>query len=238
MNIAYTVFHSLEYNDEVLSDRSENVKYINENFKDIQKIENDVIIVNNLLSYKEALKKHVSLRKLKISGSMRFGAVGLLFTTFLAYEKMLDFNADVFLFFEDDAKLSENSFEIVQKYLAEVPADFDILSMYENKAFYKKYDKSYDFGLKNICFSYNDRSTLVYAISKKGMRNYFSLMKDKLDNPLDLYLFDKQKNTKMYAIKPNSDQPFYCTNFLKNGDPNYKNSGINKTDIFFFGDKK
>lgn len=235
MNIAYTVFHSDNYADSSLLNRKNNVESIHAEFgKSFEYIDNDVYIVKNFIDYKNIIKKNLDLRKIKIKGSFRFGAVGLIMTTFLAYRKMLNSNNDIFLIFEDDAQLSPNAIDLVKQILDELPDDFDILSMYDNKAFHYKYNKKHDCGLQNICLSYNDRSTLVYAISKNGIKKYLKYMENIVDAPIDVYLFDENKDTAKYAIKPKSSKPFYSDFFVENGDPDYENSSINKTEEFFF----
>lgn len=238
MKIAYTVFHDKQYDNLLNNNRSNNVKALHEECKNkIDYIDNDVIMIKDLTSYKIALKNNIELRRLSLSGKMRFGAVGLIFTTFLAYQKMIKTDYDIFLIFEDDAQLKSNSINMVLEYINELPDDFDIVSFYDNKSFYSKYSSSHEIGLDNICLYYNRISTLAYAISKNGMEKYLRYMKVIVDNPIDLYLFDENKNTKKYAIKPSSDQPFYSDYFLENGEPDYQNSHINKTDEFIFGDK-
>ena len=107
--------------------------------------------------------------------------------------------------------------------------------MYENNYYRSKYDKSvHDVGLENICIAYNERSTLAYIISRKGLENYLRLMNIFIDNPIDLFLFDKNKSTNQYAIKPESEQPFYSSFFENNGDPDYEHSIINKTQEIIF----
>jgi hypothetical protein len=235
LKIAYTVFHYDKYEAGMQKKRAKNVENIHAQFsKKFTYIENGVVMINDLDSYKKALKDNTDLRSLKVVGKMRFGAAGLIFTTFLAYKKMIDLDFDIFLFFEDDAQLAQNANTIVDHYLKELPKDFDIFSMYENKAFYSKYNETKDVGFKDICDSYNDISTLVYAISKKGLGEYFRLMKDKVDNPVDLFLFNKKLNTKKYSIKPTSPQPFYSDFFEDNGYPEDESSTINNTKEFVF----
>lgn len=234
MNVGYTVFHSKEYNDSDLDFRKDNVEEIHKSFGQFDYVENNVIMVKDLSSYKNAIKGNIDLRKVRLGGKIRFGTVGLTFTTFLAYKKMLDYDKDIFIIFEDDAMLNPNAVDISLQYLEELPKNFDIFSMYENPAFYKKYSQKYEIEKTNVCKSYNDRSTLAYAISKKGIEKYYFFMKDLVDLPIDLYLFDENKDTEKYAIKPTSKQPFFSNNFSLNGDPNYKNSSINKTREFDF----
>jgi hypothetical protein len=235
MKIGYTVFHSKEYGFEELQPRSKNVERIHDSFGKIADyVHNEAIIVKDLPSYKASLKKYIDLRKISLCGSFRFGAVGLAFTTFLAYKKLLETDYEMFLIFEDDAELNTNSVNLTKKYLEEVPENFDVLSLYENKAFYSKYNTSHEIGLENICRFYNDRSTLVYAISRSGIQKYYEHFKILIDLPVDLYLFDNKKNTNKYAIKPTAPQPFSSNFFLQNGDPDLENSYINKTKEFFF----
>lgn len=236
-NIAYTIFHS-EDESEGLLFRKNLVNEIHKEFNKLSYIKSNVIMVNNLESYKKILKENKELRKISINGKFRFGAIGLIFTTFLCYNELLKTDFDTFLIFEDDAQINKNAYENVIKYLEEVPKNFDIISFYDNKAFYKKYNEKHDCGLKNLCYSYNDRSTLVYAISKEGVKKYLKYIENEVDNPVDVFLFDEKKNTLKYAIKPDSFQPFYSDNFQKNGDPNYTNSFINKTKEFVFKKKK
>jgi len=231
MKIAYTVFHSKD-NSKSLSQRVNNFKQIQEKFKKLDYIDNEVVMLKNLKDYKEVLKSNRQLRKINVVGKIRLGAVGLIFTTFLAYEKMLQTNYDIFLIFEDDAQIKSNTFDLVIDYIDELPKDFDIVSLYDNQAFFDKYQEHHNVGLTNLCKSYNDRSTLVYAISKNGMKKYMTLMKEKIDNPIDLYLFDVKKETNQYAIKPTSKQPFFSDFFIENGDPDYEHSLINKTAEF------
>jgi hypothetical protein len=235
MNIGYTVFHSKTYNDPALVSRNQNVEKIHNSFSSLDYIESDVILVKDIKSYKDSVKNNLELRKIKFFNEIRFGAIGLIFTTFLSYSKMLDSDNDIFLIFEDDAQLNNDAFNITLKYLEQLPKSFDILSLYDDKAFYKKYTEKNEIGLQDICKAYNEFGTLVYAISKKGVELYYNLLKKGVGLPIDLYLFDSYKQTEKYAIKPTSKQPFFSPFFEENGDPSYKESSINKTSYFDFG---
>jgi hypothetical protein len=236
--LAYTIITDKKYFNEY-HERKKNVdnvrKYLD---KKIKYIDSEVIFINTLEDYKTIKKQNIDVRKINIIGKFRLGAVGLAFTTYLTYLKLEKEPYDAFLIIEDDAEISNNSLSVLQEYLKEIPNDFDIISLYENSAYYNKYTISHDIGLKNVCLFYNDKSTLAYIISKNGIVKYLYFMKKVIDAPIDLFLFDKNKNTKKYAIKPNSEQVFFNKYFLDNGDPNFDNSLINKTIEITFTEKQ
>jgi hypothetical protein len=233
--LSYTVFHSPKLNYGL--DRSVNVEKIKKTFfKNIDYIDSEVFVIKSIEDYKKILKENKELRKINISGRFRLGAVGLVFTTYVFYKKILSLDYNYFLILEDDAQISDDCLEKIFLYLKEVPKDFDILSLYENFYFHKKYnEKKHNIGLKNVCLSYNNMSTLAYIISKKGIEKYLEYMENVIDLPIDLYLFDNKKNTKKYAIKPNDKQIFYSDFFKKdNGEPLDNFSNINNTKEIVF----
>jgi hypothetical protein len=227
--LAYTIIFDNKYIDKY-EVRKNNLYFIKKTFdKNIKYIDAEVFFIENLEDYKNILKNNIISRKINLNGTFRLGAIGLIFTTYFTYLKFIETDYDYFLVIEDDAKIDKNSLNTLKNYLEEIPKDFDVLSLYDNIAYYNKYKSIHDIGLKNICLSYNDKSTLAYIISKKGVKKYINFMQSVIDNPIDLFLFDDNKNTKKYAIKPSSDQIFFNSYFLKNGDPDFENSLINKT---------
>lgn len=227
--MAYTILTDIKYLDEYPL-RKKNLKNITNALDEkIYYVEPEMFIIKNLNDYKNIKKNKTELRKINLKGKFRLGAIGLIFTTYITYLKLLNTNYDNFLIIEDDAEIKKDFLNIFLNYIKEIPKDFDIVSLYENKAYYSKYSINNDIGLVNICLSYNDRSTLAYLISRKGIKKYLSFMKEKIDLPVDLFLFDNKKNTYKYAIKPTSNQIFFNNYFLENGDPNFKDSLINKT---------
>jgi hypothetical protein len=228
-NVAYTILTDNKYLDKYPVRKKNVTNIMNILDKKINYIEPEMFFIKNLDDYKNIKKNKMQLRKVNINGKFRLGAIGLMFTTYIMYLKLLETNYNNFLIIEDDAEIKKNFLDIFINYIKEVPKDFDIVSLYENKAYYHKYNIDSDIGLDNICLSYNDRSTLAYLISKSGIKKYLNFMENTINMPLDLFLFDNNKNTKKYAIKPKSTQIFFNDYFLINGDPNYKNSLINKT---------
>ena len=232
--IAYTVFYSKKL-DKDLS-RSIRVKALHEYFsKDFVYLKNDAIAIRNEKEYKIALKQNPTLAKYKLKGSFRYGAIGLLFSTILAYEKMINEPYDIFLILEDDAQVNHLSIDLLLDYIKELPEDFDVLSMHDTPFFFKNYDKDqHDIGMKNLCLPYNRISTMAYAISKNGLNKYLEIMREAVEDPIDLLLFDENKNTKQFAIKPSSPQLFLSNNFNNIGEPEYQFSNINKTKEVLF----
>lgn len=229
-SITYTIFYSEKLDNDLIN-RKKNVDAIHKNFAEtFEYLDAEVCIVQNIKDYKSALREDASLRKLKIKGSFRLGALGLLITTYRAYKKMLKTKNDIFIIFEDDAQIFESSLSNIIKYIEQLPEDFDILSLYENPNFYENYEEALDCGISDLCISYNRMSTLAYVISTSGIEKYLFYMESLIDNPLDFFLFDPKKNTRQYAIKPSSMQVVYSDFFRKdNGEPINEYSQINNT---------
>ena len=234
-SIAYTVFYS-EFLDNDFINRRINVEKIHENFLNhFEFVYSKVCVIKNIKDYKSELKKDPQIGAIHMKGTFRMGAVGLLITTYRAYKKMLKTKNDIFVIFEDDAQIFDNSLSNIVKYIKQLPEDFDVLSLYENPKFYKKYNKGFDCGISDLCLSYNRMSTLAYVISRSGIEKYLSYMKKLIDKPIDFFLFDPKKNTNQYAIKPTSEQVVYSDFFRKdNGEPIDKYSQINNTNEFIF----
>lgn len=235
MKIAYSIFHSKKL-DNVEMSRSRNVDVIRNFFsKNFDYIESKTFIIKSLKDFKITLKENPNLGNYKLSGTFRFGAIGLIFGTINLYKTLVNTDYNFFVILEDDAQIFDNSAFNILKYIEQLPKDFDILSLYENPKFYNKYNEVFDCGLPDLCFSYNRMSTLAYVISRSGIEKYLSYMEKIIDNPIDFFLFDPQKNTKQYAIKPTSEQVVYSDFFrLDNGEPLDEHSQINNTDEFFF----
>jgi hypothetical protein len=230
IKIAYTVFHHPQL--DVNNERSENVQKIREHFsKYLDFIDSETILVQKIKDIKVSQKKHKELSKLKFSGTFRLGAIGLIFTTFIFYKKILNADYDYYLVIEDDASVYPNSASQIISYANELPDDADILSLYENPFFYYNYsEKNFNCDLENICLNYNRLSTMGYLISKNAAEKYFNFMSVIIDNPIDLYLFDPEKDTKKYSLKPFAEQVFYSNFFRKdNGEPMDEHSAINNT---------
>lgn len=235
MNIAYTIFYAKDLDSKDLY-RFNKVNALKNVFsRSFQYVHNDAIIIKNMKDYKIALKKHNLLGTYKLNGTFRFGAIGLMFSTILAYEKMINMNYDAFLFLEDDAELSKDGLNNLLGYLDSVPKDFDVISLHDNPFFSYKYnEKRHGIDSENFCIAYNRLSTMAYLISKRGMQKYLNYMKTKIDNPIDFFLFDELKDTKQYAIRPTSKQIFLSNHFNEIGEPEYQFSNINKTEEITF----
>jgi len=230
MKIAYTIFHSDKLDDNIMN-RKKNVKILDKKFSKIgKKYESEVIVIKTIKDYKNILKQQKELRSLKMFGKFRIGAIGLIFTTYCFYKKMLKEDFDILIILEDDSFIYKNSILNIIKYINQLPKDFDIFSMYDNPFFFKKYNsKNHDINKDDICISYNNFSTMGYAISKKGLIKYLEYMEKIINGPIDLFLFDDAKDTKKYAIKPSSQQVIFSDLLNNVGESIYNYSNISKT---------
>jgi len=227
-NLAYTVLH-IESGSEVSSSRDKNVLSIKEKLKNkisylytqTHKISN----INELNYYKD------NYNKLNISGKLRYGDIGCMVSHYDSWTKLLNSEYDLLIVIEDDANLSDDFLENVYKYILDLPYDFDIATLYVHPKRNEYYDALlHDVGLSYMCLGFQDRSTLSYVISRDGAKKYKNFVDTIYNMPIDLFLFDKEKNTKFYSISPSAKPLFYCETLDQNGEVLHGLTNIHNTE--------
>jgi GR25 family glycosyltransferase involved in LPS biosynthesis len=226
MNICYTIFH---IDNEKNESRKDNIKFIKKIIKD------DIPYFNtntHKISNRQDLDNYyIDHKMFKIDYKLKFGEIGCIASNYNAWIDFLKTDYDIMIIVEDDAILKNNFVYNLNSFLQEAPSDFDVLSLYVHPGKQFKYESEiHDIGLENICKFYQNQSTLSYAISKNGAKKYVQFVDLGIDNPLDLFIYDENKNVKIYSLKPGSDNLFTTDTLDDNGEVIREFTNIQDTD--------
>ena len=227
--MCYTIFHIDDHADKVSFFRKPNIA-------GIKRLLKNKISYLNTTTYKisnqqELDNYNLHNGKFNITVDLKYGEIGCLASNYNAWKSFLSSNYDVLVIIEDDAILLYDYVDNLNKYLNEVPSDFDILSLYVSPGKQFKYDSTvHGIELDSICLGYQNQSTLSYAVSKAGARKLANYVDIEVNAPLDLFIYDKNKDTKFYCIKPSSIQLYKTDTLDEHGEVIRKYTTIQDTE--------
>jgi GR25 family glycosyltransferase involved in LPS biosynthesis len=224
-NLAYTVIHielgSSEY-------RNKNTLFIKEKLKDkMPYMNSETHRISNSYELNNYYRDH---DKFNLLGKIKYGEIGCLASHYDSWVNLINSEYDSLIVIEDDALISDNFINNIYEYISDIPENFDVASLYVHPNRNQYYDSSlHNIGNKYICLGFQDRSTLAYIISKNGAKKYKNFADKLFDRPLDLFLFDKEKNTNFYSIHPEADPLFKCDLLDKDGEVIHSSTTIQNT---------
>ena len=148
------------------------------------------------------------------------GVIGVWASNFLAWKKFLESDYDTLFIFEDDIILSKNFKGITEKYMQELPEDWEFFSLFvADDSLFAYKDEVHNIGQHNVCRSYQQWSCAGYAVSKRGAEKALQDLRTQgATVPVDWYVFNyrwedvrgQEKNKiefKTYGIKPIAYRP-------------------------------
>lgn len=233
MNICFSILH--------IDEDTEKSKYRKECLNSvISTINNQIDLVKHKTYKISNIQEFKSYRELhndiNIDINLKYGEIGCLASHYESWQELLNSNYDAILVIEDDAKVSKRFLDLFSLYLKEVPTTFDIVSLYVHPAKTDRYvEELHSIGLSNICKGYQNQSTLAYLLSKKGAEKYIKYLKTVFDKPLDLFLFDLEKDIEFYSISPSAFPIFYTDTLDDDGEVIRDFTLIQDTDYILGG---
>lgn len=143
------------------------------------------------------------------------GVVGVWASNYFAWKALLESDKDALIIFEDDVILGANFPGIIQKYVKELPQDWDIFSFFVPEDTHVRYTDSHQVeGAKYICRNYQDWSCAGYMISRAGAEKALKdIEKNGVSDPVDWYVFDFEypadriPKFNSYCLKPSTYVP-------------------------------
>jgi GR25 family glycosyltransferase involved in LPS biosynthesis len=144
------------------------------------------------------------------------GVVGVWASNYLSYKKFLESDYDTMILFEDDILLSKNFKMVIEKYMWELPADWDFFSFFvPDDSLFAYNEDTHTIGAENVCTSYQQWSCAGYMVSKSGARKAVADIESRgINCPVDWYIFNfrmKKEDNKQtfftYTLKPGKYRP-------------------------------
>ena len=144
------------------------------------------------------------------------GVIGCWASNYTAYKNFLNTDKDMLIIFEDDIYLSKNFRFILERYINQLPEDWEIFSPFVPDDSLFAYNQSRDdVGAEDICKSYQQWSTATYVINRAGAKRAIENIESSgITAPIDWYIFNfrmKQEDNQMrfntYTIKPKAYKP-------------------------------
>ena len=146
----------------------------------------------------------------------RAGVVGIIASNYTAWKNFLKTDKDILILFEDDVKISKNIKHFLNKYIDELPEDWDIFSFYipeDVKYFYNPTEMNLE-NKSFICKSYTNHCIAAYMISRSGAEKAIrDIETNGISAPADWYILNVKhlKNEpdifNVYCLKPNTYLP-------------------------------
>lgn len=215
-SIAYKIFHS--DNGNKLRDYS--YSQISNSMKNFYNIESNTIFLKtkedcvNFLSSNPSLKINV-LKNYTGEGTIfppRSGVVGIIASNYLAWKEFLKTDKDILVLFEDDVTVSKNINLLLNKYIKELPDDWDVFSFYIPDDIKHVYSPStHDLpGKYFICRSYTNHCCAAYAMTRSAVKKAVNDIENNgISAPIDWYVLnvkhlgDEPTIFNVYCLKPN-----------------------------------
>jgi hypothetical protein len=136
------------------------------------------------------------------TGGWKIGDLAIIANNYVAWQNFYNSEYDYALIMEDDIILNDNFIELLNKYMLELPEDWEVFSMFTKAEEFDRYSKKhYDIGQDNVCKSYNIGSLAAYVINKKFVKKMMDKMQYYIQVPADLYLFNSNYYN-CYNLKP------------------------------------
>ena len=204
-NICFKIFHD-EENDSIPIRKKLVKRAKGQLFDDFAEIETPTIVLKN----KDDVASFYKKSKLKIypkgheNNGWKPGELGIWASNYTAWKNFADSKYDHIMLMEDDISLSKNFNNLIYKYVAELPNDWDVFTVYippSGNVRYKSNHRQLMVGKENICKVYQSWSCLCYIVSKNGANKLIAdVTKNPVSRPIDHYLFYND-NLNVYALK-------------------------------------
>jgi GR25 family glycosyltransferase involved in LPS biosynthesis len=207
MNVAYKLFHLPRDHD-----RNKLVENVHSNLlKNIKILNTDTIKIS---SYDEYIKFkddypdfNIDINGYNLDNKQgwRYGEIGIWASNWLAWKNFINSNYDYLILMEDDIVLYENFLIELEKYMKQLPKDFDAFHAFCPADQNHKYDPSMDVS-DNICSSYQDWSAACYIISRTGAQKMIHFASSGIKLPLDWFMFRQKKLLEVFTLKPDTER--------------------------------
>lgn len=204
-NGCFTIFHEVSTKKE-MKDRNNLVKKATEQLqKDFDILETPTIIMKT----QKDVKDFYPYADIEIDPLGHFktgwkpGELGIWASNYMAWKNFLKTDYDFLILMEDDIVLDSNFNDKLNKYIKELPKNWDVFTVYIPEDGNIRYDKKKNdllIGSDNICKVYQSWSCLCYVVSRSGAKNILKLIKNRVKSPLDHYLF-YHKSLQVYTIR-------------------------------------
>jgi GR25 family glycosyltransferase involved in LPS biosynthesis len=135
----------------------------------------------------------------------KYGELGIWASNYTAWKNFLKTDFDSLILMEDDITFNDNFFPILEKYIAELPEDWDIFSFFVPFDQYHKYALHKSYG-ENTSLIYQDWSCLCYVLSRKGAQKSLDIMRQGVSLPLDWFYYRQTDKFNGFTIKPDVEQ--------------------------------
>ena len=131
----------------------------------------------------------------------RYGEVGIWASNWLAWKSFIESEYDYLILMEDDIVLYENFLPELERYMKQLPENFDAFHAFCPSDQNHKYDLSMDFS-NEVCSSYQDWSAACYVVSRSGAQKMIYFASRGIKLPLDWFMFRQKNLLSVYTIKP------------------------------------
>lgn len=135
----------------------------------------------------------------------KLGELGIWASNYTAWKNFINTDSDYLILMEDDITFNQNFFPLLEKYLSELPENWDFFSFFVPADQYHKYNLSKSYG-ENTSMLYQDWSCLCYVISKNGANKFLSMMSSPVSLPLDWFFFRQTSKFYGFSVKPDVEK--------------------------------
>ena len=133
----------------------------------------------------------------------KWGEIGIWASNWSSWKQFLDSDYDYLILMEDDIVIYEDFFELLKKYILELPEKWEAFHMFSPEGEYYKYNTSLDIS-ENTCIAYQDWSCACYVINKSGVKKMLEHASRGIGLPIDWYMFRQKDIFNVYTIKPSA----------------------------------
>jgi GR25 family glycosyltransferase involved in LPS biosynthesis len=203
MNIAYKLFHLPR--DHARNKAVENVhSYL---LKNIKILNSDTIKISSYSDYIKFVEENPDFNvdptgyNLDNKQGWRYGEVGIWASNWLAWKSFIESEYDYLILMEDDIVLYENFLPELERYMKQLPENFDAFHAFCPSDQNHKYDASMD-SSDEVCSSYQDWSAACYVVSRSGAQKMIYFASRGIRLPLDWFMFRQKNLLSVYTLKP------------------------------------
>ena len=207
MNIAYKLFHLPR--DHARNKAVENVhSYL---LKHIKILNTDTIKISSYSDYSKFVEENPDFNidpigyNLDNKQGWRYGEVGIWASNWLAWKGFIESEYDYLILMEDDIVLYDNFLHDLERYMKQLPENFDAFHAFCPSDQNHKYDISMDFS-DEICSSYQDWSAACYVVSRSGAQKMIYFASRGIRLPLDWFMFRQKNLLSVYTLKPEAQR--------------------------------
>jgi GR25 family glycosyltransferase involved in LPS biosynthesis len=203
MNIAYKLFHLPRDHD-----RNKAVENVHSSLlKHIKILDTDTIKISSYSDYSKFAEQNPDFNidptgyNLDNKQGWRYGEVGIWASNWLAWKSFIESKYDYLILMEDDIVLYENFLPELERYMKQLPENFDAFHAFCPSDQNHKYDASMDFS-DEVCSSYQDWSAACYIVSRSGAQKMMYFASRGIRLPLDWFMFRQKSLLSVYTLKP------------------------------------